>query len=318
MTAVVLTMGEPTTARALASVRRQTSALRDVLVIESVSPFSAALNAGAGQVRTPFFIQVDADMTLDSDCVQRLSEAMSPEVGIAAGLLRDPLMGEVGAVKLFRRECFDAVQLRDGVATDVDFYRELAEHGWLTLYTLRELRPGRPRTLGEHRPVYSPAYTYATYYLLGARYWQLRDSTSLRWRLGRLRTSKHPLAPMARAALGHGLFSDEARDVPKDAVRMERAVLQGLARSDDAAELGRARIPATLAAEQACERFYDEGHRLGSRGAYAELRSWLRRITVVAGDGDALLEASLSHGFLSAVEGNRDSERPWQRLRELR
>ncbi len=309
-------MGEPGTRRALESMQSQTSALRDIVVIRGVSPFSGALNHAAQKVRTPFFIQVDSDMVLDSDCAERLRDGMSSEVGIAAGLLRDPLMGEVGAVKLFRRECFDAVRLRDTVSTDVDFYRELAERRWLTLYVLGETRPGRTRTVGEHRPVYSPPYTYATYYLLGARYWRLRDLMSLRWRLRELRASKHSLAPVARVALAQGLFSNEARDVAKGSVPIERAVLRQLSGPENGAELILPPPPDGLPIGALCDLFYEQGRSLGSRGAYAGFRSRLNDASV---NGDPWpLEISLSHGFLSAAEGKRASASTWQRLQLLR
>lgn len=308
-------MGEPGTRRALESMQSQTSALREVIVIRGVSPFSAALNQGALSVRTPFFIQVDSDMVLDSDCVERLRHGMSSEVGIAAGLLRDPLMGEVGAVKLFRRACFDAVRLRDTVSTDIDFYLELAERGWVTLYVLGEARPGRTRTVGEHRPVYSASYTYATYYLLGARYWRLRDLMSLRWRLHKLRASRHWVAPLARVALAHGLFSDEARDVAKGSVQIDSAVLRQLSRPENGAGPSLPRVPDGLPIGELCDLFYQHGRSLGFRGGYAQLRS---RLDDTSADGDPWpLDVSLSHGFLSAAEGTEASTSIWQRLRQL-
>ena len=62
VTAVVLTVGEPTTAEAIESLRRQTVPPRDIVVVRDVKPFHQALNADAAQVKTPFFLQVDADM----------------------------------------------------------------------------------------------------------------------------------------------------------------------------------------------------------------------------------------------------------------
>lgn len=316
VTGVLLTMGERGTHRALASMRAQAPALADVIVISGVSPFSAALNRAAGQVRTPFFVQVDSDMTLETGCVRTLREAMAPDVGITAGLLRDPLMGEVGAVKLFRRACFETVRLRDTVATDVDFYREIWDEGWLTIYVLGGSGPAR--TLGEHRPAYSASYTYATYYLLGARYWQQRDPTTLRWRFRRLRRSEHPLAALARMALGHGLFSEETRDIAKESVRLRPGVLRALARPDTAFGTGLAnRSLESLEPETACDLFFERGRLLGARGAYGEVQSWLRQLGAATDADTWPPEAALSHGFLSVVEGHRPSSSPWERLREL-
>ena len=49
---------------------RQTLPVADTIVVRGVSPFHCALNAGAAQVRTPFFVQVDADMTFDDTCLE--------------------------------------------------------------------------------------------------------------------------------------------------------------------------------------------------------------------------------------------------------
>src|SRR5919198_180508 len=101
--AVVLTLGESTTARAVACLRAQTLPIEQVAVVEGVTPFHRALSAGVDAVSTPFFLQVDADMVLDRDCAAQLRATMAPTVGIVAGSLRDPLMRKVGAIKLFRR-----------------------------------------------------------------------------------------------------------------------------------------------------------------------------------------------------------------------
>src|SRR5712672_71664 len=72
VTAVVLSIGEATTDEAVASLRRQTLQPRDTIIVRDVVPFHNALNIGASQVKTPFFVQVDADMILDRECIATL------------------------------------------------------------------------------------------------------------------------------------------------------------------------------------------------------------------------------------------------------
>ena len=118
ITAIVLSIGEETTKRAIDSVKKQTLLPKEIVIVENVSPFNKALNKGASNVETEFFIQVDSDMILDENCFQDLRSCMTDDVGVAIGQLRDPLMGMESGVKIFRKICFDKVQFKDSVATD--------------------------------------------------------------------------------------------------------------------------------------------------------------------------------------------------------
>src|SRR2546421_1670235 len=155
VTAVVLTLGEPTTRRALAALGAQTLPFEECVIVEGVAPFHRALNTGAASVTTPFFVQVDADMILEPECCAVLRRRMTPEVGIAVGALRDPLMGPIAGVKMYRRECFREMQLRDTAAPEIDFWLALGEPGWQTLRV-----PGKP--VAAHRPASHPDYVSAT------------------------------------------------------------------------------------------------------------------------------------------------------------
>jgi asparagine synthase (glutamine-hydrolysing) len=137
VSAVVLTTGEPTTQGAIDSLRRQTAPLSDIIVVRDVAPFHKAMNAGVEQVKTTFFVQVDADMVLDDHCVAALREEMR-DIGIIVGHLRDPLIGRVVGIKLFRTAVFQATMFQDSISPDTDFvhrpkgmedrlYREVGE-----------------------------------------------------------------------------------------------------------------------------------------------------------------------------------------------
>ncbi|HEV3228951.1 MAG TPA: hypothetical protein VGY97_05715 [Solirubrobacteraceae bacterium] len=223
VTAVVLTVGDEPAPRAIASLRRQTLLPQRVLTVADVTPFHRALNRGAEQVRTTFFVQVDSDMVLDSTCVAELRSRVSDGVVVVAAPLRDPLMGMVMGVKIFRTECFEALPMRDTISPDTDFCRDLREAGWFTVYAVRPGSRSHPttHTLGEHSPAYTPAYTYATHYVLGARYRYRGDLALLAGHLRNLSASRHPAAPIARAALGHGAFLERAAGLPKDQVSPE-------------------------------------------------------------------------------------------------
>jgi glycosyltransferase involved in cell wall biosynthesis len=295
VTAVLLTMGENSTARAHASIRRQKLEPAEIIVVERVTPFFEALRAGVARVRTPFLIQVDADMVLDETCAQRLRAAMTPEVGIAVGQLRDPLMGTIAGIKLFRRGCFDEVPLRDSVTPDIDFYFDLASKGWLTQHVLsyEATRTRALHTFGDHLPDLTPAYTYSTYDLLGCRYFNRRDLRGFLWRYATLRRSAHPMALTARVALSMGLLHDEERDVPKSSVVAEQALLDELTSSTSAWKPG--------SGVESTTDWFALGQNLRRRGQVGDFRALLATLATVPPSDAWPQEAALCHGYCAPL-----------------
>jgi hypothetical protein len=215
VTAVVLTLGEETTQRALRSVEGQSLAPQETIVVADTIPFHAALNRGALHVKSAYFVQVDSDMVLDEHCFQMLRKCMAPSVGLAAGHLRDPLMGRVCCVKMFRRECFDKVQFKDSISPDTDFINDISRYGWNLVYALRFGRDPKAlwHTFGEHSPNYTPQYTYSKYLMEGGRYRHRGNLGGLLWHLRQLRNSTHSAALVAQIAMAHGVFSAEEKDL---------------------------------------------------------------------------------------------------------
>jgi hypothetical protein len=298
VTAVVLTLGEATTERALASVRAQTLPPAEVVLVDRVAPFHAALNRGASQVGTAFFVQVDADMVLDPTCLETLRTAVAPRAGVVVGRLRDPLAGPVTGVKLFRTECFFETRMRDSVIQDVDFYLRLAVRGWVTISILA---PECVHTVGEHRPRYSLEYTYGTYRQLGARFRYRRDARMLAWRLRGLRGSAHPLASTARLALGHGTFALEERDAAKPRPKpVEVELLRRVTTAHPgAAPRGGERL-LRFPPERAAEAFWSLGRSLRAAGDHRGVAAWLGFLAQTPPASSWLPEACLCHGVLSA------------------
>ena len=223
ITAVLLTIGEETTQRAIDSVKKQTLPPQEIIIIENVTPFHKALNLGASRVKTEFFIQVDSDMILDENCLEDLRKCMVKNVGIAVGHLRDPLIGRVSSIKMFRKECFEKVQFKNLISPDTDFRNDILPYGWTTVYALRFFGKSNEKlwhTFGEHRPSYTPHYTYSKYLLEGRRYRYRKDLGGLLWHLRELKNSSHNTSLIAQIAMAHGIFTEEEKDLlnpyPKD------------------------------------------------------------------------------------------------------
>jgi hypothetical protein len=302
VTAVVLTLGEAATRRAIASVRRQTLAPAEVLVVDEVRPFFRALNSAASRARTPFFVQVDADMVLDVDCLANLRAHMGPGVGAVVGPLHDPLIGRVQGVKLFRRACFDGEEVPNSISPDTDFLARLERQGWQVVHLTGVRDEGRHSAdFGQHRPDFTPGYTYATYYLLGGRYRYRRDVRGLTWRLESLRSSRHAMALTARVAIGHGLFMLREDDVPKSfPPRAEAQFLDRFLRtSGDFAAERELRAALALPAHRAVERAYALGVALRCASAGVALRRCVRAFDRTSSPVAWVPEVGLYHGLLS-------------------
>jgi hypothetical protein len=216
ITAVVLSIGEPYTEHAIASLQRQTLPPADLVVVRGVSPFHRALNHGAAQVRTPFLVQVDADMVLDDTCLAELRSRMHDHIGLVSAQLRDPVLGRVHGIRLYRTQCFEHAQIRDTISPDLDFTTDIHAHGWGRVFTLRYhgARPEQWHTLGDHRPDYAdPQYTFGKFLLEGVRSRYRRREGRVRLKFRQLCASTHEVASLALIAVSHGLFLDEQRDL---------------------------------------------------------------------------------------------------------
>jgi glycosyltransferase involved in cell wall biosynthesis len=211
VTAVILSLGENYTERAIASVRRQSLPAAEMIVIRGISPFHRAFNSAVSRVRTEFFVQVDADMILDSTCIADLRGCMSERVGIVVGHLRDSLLGRIIGIKLFRKLCCDRVNLQDSLSSETDSAEAILKEGWTTIYPAKYL--GDWGTFGEHRPDYNPHYTFCKFLRDGAKARYRRNGLSLRRVFRRLQGSEHKVATIATIGAAHGIFIKEKRDL---------------------------------------------------------------------------------------------------------
>lgn len=217
--AAILSVGEPHAGRARESAEAQLPPPAEIVNIEGVSPFHRALNEAARRMTSPFFVQVDADMILDRDCFAELRGAVRSDTGIVVGELRDPMAGHTVGVKLFRKACFADAQASDSVSPDTDFGRAIRRRGWKTVYAARPAGAFQAtRTFGEHRPDYTPPYTWRKFLLEGGRLRYRGAQGGLRSRIARLESSGHPQARLALLALSRGFFRAGDHDglVPMD------------------------------------------------------------------------------------------------------
>ena len=319
--AVVLSIGEPTTARAVDSVKRQSLPVRDIVLVEGVTPFHRALNTGAAQVTAPFFVQVDADMILDVECIERLAACLTDGVGLATGFLRDPLYGRVEAIKLFRTACVRRHPFRDSLSPDTDFAAEIAHAGWSTVYALHHhgSEPTAWHTFGDHDPDYTPLYTYAKHIVEGRRLRYRKNAVGLQHRLRQLAKSTHPAALAGTIALAHGVFLDREGDLlhrySEDAqFRRLMSFLDGAGDDRHGLDLRKRAAPALLP-KTTFRRYCELGMTLYRRGDRRRFEESLRRVCEIRHPWSLLAQLGLCHGLFLDASDAKALEADWTTLR---
>jgi hypothetical protein len=290
VSAVVLTLGEPSTSRALVSLDHQTHRLAEVITVHDTRPWHKAMNEGVRRVRTSFLVQVDSDMILDADCVARLREAARKDTGIVVGMLRDPLIGTVVGIKLFRTQCFDQVRMPDSISPDTDYGGGVRAAGWKIAHVGRHFykRPKDWDTLGEHSPSYTPEYTYRKHLLEGCRFLYRRSIEGIRWHFSRLEMSPHPMTFIAQAGLANGMFLKARRDLLgiSDAEWYPRCeeLLRFFESSPVTFEIGTRTPEGPRSPRLAFDYYYRLGQRLFRENDLASLCSTLKAMGLTRGD----------------------------------
>jgi glycosyltransferase involved in cell wall biosynthesis len=214
VTGLVLSLGENNTKRAIESLKKQSIQCRDIVIVRDVTPFHKAMNKGIAKVQTPFFIQCDADMVLDPDCIATMLKFVKKDIAVVIAYLSDDILGRVQAVKLFRTECIKQIKYADHVSPDTDYISRMSKLGWNYIFAQRgRRRYAHPREiLGAHKPDYTALYTFEKFKLEGSR---MRDRGVFQEFVNGMKilnTSPHPMAPIALVGLCQGIFSKSNRD----------------------------------------------------------------------------------------------------------
>lgn len=326
ITAVVLTIGEETTQRALDSLKRQTVLPEEIIVIRDVTPFHKALNLGASKVQTEFFIQVDSDMILDENCLEDLRGHMIEDnnLGIVVGPLRDTLVELISGVKMFRKKCFEKIQFKNSVSPDTDFYNDIEKYGWKCIYVLN-LRysvasNGFCYTFGEHNPVYTPLYTYSKHYILGRRYRYRKDLEGLTWRFRELQNSNDGIQLIAQIGMAHGIFSKETKDLLKPYSRnQDFDVLENFSRSKGNSDIESSDILPflTLEPKKVFEEFYKLGIGLRRSNSFSALERCMNILGKGHGGSSCIAKVGLCHGIFSEAYSEKRVRKEYGMLSEL-
>ncbi|MGH7963152.1 MAG: hypothetical protein ACRERD_15195 [Candidatus Binatia bacterium] len=322
VTALVLSLGEDYTDRAIASVRRQAFPAVETIVVRGISPFHHAFQSGVACVRTAFFIQVDADMILDSTCIKDLRDCVSDGVGIIVGHLRDPLLNRAVGIKLFRTQSCGRVRHRDSVSSETDFVGDIEREGWTTVYALQysEASPARWHTFGEHCPDYNPHYTFCKFVRDGAKARYRKAGGGIRGLFRQLQTSAHSAATVAAIAAAHGIFVKERRDLHGPYTHSEESeFLERFLMAPKGAEAAPA-IHGDLVQgdlRKGFKRSFELGIRLRRYSASTTFLTCLRQLHQQGDVASWVTLVGLCHGLFVDEYNDAEAEEAFALLREL-
>ena len=324
VSAVVLTIGEETTQRAIDSLKEQTILPEEIITIKDITPFYKAMNLGASRAKTEFFIQIDSDMILDRNCLEDLRRHITNNMGVVGGQLRDPLVGRVCCVKLFRRECFDSIQFKDSISPDTDFYSDILRCGWKVGVVQRDVDESNSdkfsNTFGDHLPSYTPLYTFSKHLIMGGRYRYRKNLGGFLWYMGRLQNSGHKMALIAQISMAHGIFNEEGRDLLRPySSNDDLDFLENFLTTTDHYSIGESELlPVyTLNPKQAFNKFYKLGIHLRRANSFSAFRHCMNILNESRDVFAWIAKVGLGHGLFSEDYDEEIFEREYGKLNDL-
>jgi hypothetical protein len=306
VSALILDNGEPQVARAIEGLEKQSVALRDTIRIgPEIRPLHRAFNAGVARIRTDFFIQVDADMVLDPSCLEILLSCIDERVGMVSGLLRDPILGRIMGVQLFRTQYVRDHPYGDSIVPESDFSTAMQQAQWWLVCALAPDSPHKEaHTVGLHDPAYTFESTFAKFLVTGAQLRARGAGHRARTFLQQILRSPHDCAVIAAIAAARGFTlawtGDPVRPVPTD---REIAWLDKfLNRSPGDSEPEEALLPAEGNLRGLYEAGRTKGHELYLRNAGRNFVSMLQSLADTLSIEDFALAVGLCSGLFRELD----------------
>lgn len=273
VSAVVLSMGEPITRRAIESLEKQDLPPKEIILVENVTPSYRAGNQGVSKVKTEYLTVVGADVILDKCCISTLRSCMGDKVGIVLGHMRDSMIGRTQGIRLYRKLCFEITQMPNSISPDTDFVSTVNDNGWQIVYALRYFGKNRMlwHTFLDHDPEYTPLYTFSKYRIEGMRYRYWDNIKGMLWKFERLYESVHPMSGYAQIAMGHGFFINRDTDQLKPYYRdVELDFIENFINTENTYDINTDRMSNVLLEEPRYifEYYYKTGINLRNTGSY--------------------------------------------------
>jgi hypothetical protein len=130
-------------------------------IIKNIYPMSEAFNEMIIRCQTKYFIQVDDDMILNENSINKMYEAIINEDNKCFMLcfkLEDPEFGKISGIKIYNHDIIKNYRFKNDVNFDVLFNKEVSNDGY-HYKTINEIMG----THGQYRDDFGLFRKYATY-----------------------------------------------------------------------------------------------------------------------------------------------------------
>jgi hypothetical protein len=157
VTIFVLTIGGNQQVEQCLHYLRQQSVQFEMTMIKDVAPLSAALQRMLDECKTPFFIEIDEDMIVDSNAVESLTDRITRTPSTCAAIcvpLWDQFIdAPIHGLKIYRHELARKVAFENKSASDWRHFLQLKTKGNVVII---EPPVNRQHCMGEHLPPNTP------------------------------------------------------------------------------------------------------------------------------------------------------------------
>ncbi len=168
LTVFLITSGEEINYKdVLTSLKNQNISFK-LDIIKDIHPMSAAFQEMINRCRTPYYIQVDGDMVLESNAIESLFNAIkrsSASTAMVCFKLHDNhLNKDIEGIKVYKHNIFKNFSYQDTIGCDMNQLKDLASAG----YTIEK----QSKVLGLHSPKWTKTSIFHRYYSFALKHLQ--------------------------------------------------------------------------------------------------------------------------------------------------
>ncbi len=160
LTVFVITLdNEPNYPKCIEALSNQTCTFT-LDIIKNFHPMSAAFQEMLVRCKTPYYIQVDSDMILNADAIEKLYQSIvetKPQEAMICHRLHDEHLNKtIDGIKIYKFDIFKKYPYNNVVSCEVDQLNSMAQDGFTYIR--------KPDVVGVHHPVWTEETIFERYF----------------------------------------------------------------------------------------------------------------------------------------------------------